>query len=1120
MAITTQINGGSIFTAVIPLYLTASTPGLHTVYNSTVDDVFLYSIDGGSFVSSGQASAFSINFTANQIVRLVLWYQNLYSTGAYLNLSFDPNISIWSLPDPTSIQGSLPNLIPTTTTTTGLSQGVSGLIFYQYEDAYRGAIPPSLDVVSYTDTSLPIPQPSGKFTSAKVNYWTDLNAGQFTRPSDTIDWPIVTCVAKLSQTITFFSTIPSQTPVASPFTITPPTSSSGLSVAVTVKSGPATISGNTITLTGTGTVVLAANQEGNTDYNAATEVTTSFAVVKAAQTISSFATISSKTPVDSPFTITPPTSSSGLTVAVTVKSGPATISGNTVTLNGTEGTVVLAANQAGNTDYNAATEVRTSFTVAKLAQTISSLTQTGVLFTTGMSSKTPGASPFTIPIPTSTSGLPVTVTVKSGPATISGNTITLTGTEGTVVLAANQSGNADYNASNELTTSFTVAKLAQTISSFATIPQQMSAFTITAPSSSSGLPVSVSVSSGPVTISGTPGGTYTITPTGNGEVVLVANQQGDSNYSYASGIITLFKAGAIIVNMNVGVRYNQNTAFSGSFSDFLALNNAGKDVVSGLPPGIQYSINNYDGNAAIYNGHFSGIPTTVGTYSVTTPLLKDAVDGYVTFSGNAYYSIVVGKGTASISLSGLNQTYTGSPLTVSCTTTPANLGVAITYNGSSTAPTNATHYTIIATINDANWQGSAVAIMYIQRAPVTINFPQDGLLHSYTGNAIPMEYTTSPEGVSVVLEYRNGLNSVVPTPIHSGTYVVRASSSDSNYTGNATGILIISGEPYYYNNATRDGNLTTLGNWWLDSAHTTPSTSLPTQYDIVYIDGDVNILQPISTTIVSYDTIIIGKYSSNLILNPNNNNYGWGQNVKCNFLEFWNGSGFIYENGFSSSSFGANVSATFHYPCPLPILTIVGASQAFQSPEINYIGYPYGIIQIATDIALQTLWIDQSQHGTALWGSQPANQPNWGMIQSSLSPGVLKEGDDFLFQVAFHSGSSFSDPKITTLSCNIIDPASNSIVLSSSNFIPCIVTNWGNPVFFSYIFYLSIVSDALTECFGSFSKGINETVTLIGEVEWNEVNETRVGPSIFTRRSQNFPITITRSLNQGADFTS
>jgi formylglycine-generating enzyme required for sulfatase activity len=81
------------------------------------------------------------------------------------------------------------------------------------------------------------------------------------------------------------------------------------------------------------------------------------------QTIGTFANIVNKAFGDAPFTVTAPTSTSSLPVTLSVKSGPATISGNTVTITGA-GTVMLAANQAGNANYNAASEVTTSFSVS------------------------------------------------------------------------------------------------------------------------------------------------------------------------------------------------------------------------------------------------------------------------------------------------------------------------------------------------------------------------------------------------------------------------------------------------------------------------------------------------------------------------------------------------------------------------------------------------------------------------------------------------------------------------------------------------------------------------------------------------------------------------------------
>ena len=168
-------------------------------------------------------------------------------------------------------------------------------------------------------------------------------------------------VTKAPQTITFPAVGPRD--FADPTFSIAPSASSGLQVATKVLSGPATVSGNNVTLTGTGTVVLAANQAGNSAYLAAPQVTMTFTVKNFSQSIGDFAPISNVTyATTKSITITPPVATSGIAVTVSVQSGPATISGNKVSLTG-KGTVVLVAKQAGNANYNAATPVTTSFSV-------------------------------------------------------------------------------------------------------------------------------------------------------------------------------------------------------------------------------------------------------------------------------------------------------------------------------------------------------------------------------------------------------------------------------------------------------------------------------------------------------------------------------------------------------------------------------------------------------------------------------------------------------------------------------------------------------------------------------------------------------------------------------------
>ncbi|PAW70415.1 MAG: hypothetical protein B9S35_15250, partial [Opitutia bacterium Tous-C5TDCM] len=72
----------------------------------------------------------------------------------------------------------------------------------------------------------------------------------------------------------------------------------------------------------------------------------------------------------------------------------------------------------------------------------------------------PDKSPSSLPFPlsaSSSSGLPVSFRIVSGPATLSGNTVTLTGGTGTVTVRASQAGNESYYAATELTRTFNVA---------------------------------------------------------------------------------------------------------------------------------------------------------------------------------------------------------------------------------------------------------------------------------------------------------------------------------------------------------------------------------------------------------------------------------------------------------------------------------------------------------------------------------------------------------------------------------------------------------------------------------------------------------------------------------------
>jgi len=72
---------------------------------------------------------------------------------------------------------------------------------------------------------------------------------------------------------------PNNLPMQSISTLGKTTASSGL--AITYTTGPVKVSGNTLTLTGTGTVNIRAHQDGNADYLSAPTVLRTFTVTKA-----------------------------------------------------------------------------------------------------------------------------------------------------------------------------------------------------------------------------------------------------------------------------------------------------------------------------------------------------------------------------------------------------------------------------------------------------------------------------------------------------------------------------------------------------------------------------------------------------------------------------------------------------------------------------------------------------------------------------------------------------------------------------------------------------------------------------------------------------------------------
>jgi len=112
--------------------------------------------------------------------------------------------------------------------------------------------------------------------------------------------------------------------------------------------------------------------------------------------------------------------------------------------------------------------------------------------------------------------------------------------------------------------------------------------------------------------------------------------------------------------------------------------------------------------------------------------------------------------------------------------------VTFTYNGSGTAPSAVGNYTVVATVNDPTYQGSATGTFVIQKGAAGISIAN--VNRFFDGSPKPVAVTTTPAGLPFTLTY-NG-SGTAPSAIGSYPIVVTINSSD--YQGTANDTLVIS----------------------------------------------------------------------------------------------------------------------------------------------------------------------------------------------------------------------------------------------------------------------------------------------------------------------------------------
>ena len=376
---------------------------------------------------------------------------------------------------------------------------------------------------------------------------------------------------------------------------------------------------------------------------------------------------------------------------------------------------------------------------------------------------------------------------------------TLTGATGTFNVTFKTAGTQTVTATDTITSSITGTSNSIAVDQAPAITSANNttftvgtagSFTVTA----SGNPASTFTESGTLPsgvtlttaglLSGTPaagtGGSYPIT-------ITAANGTTNATQNFT---LTVDQAPAITSANNT--TFTVGTA--GSFTVTASGNPASTFTESGtLPSGVTLTT----------AGLLSGTPAggTGGIYPITI-----TANNGVSPNATQSFTLTISQttATATVTLGNLLQTYSGAPLSATATTSPVSgLTVTFTYTGispttyptSSAPPTGAGSYTVVGTVSNPNYQGSATGTLVISPATETVSL--GNLAQTYTGSSLAATATTSPvSGLTVTFTYTGISPTTYATsstpPTAAGSYTVVGTVSNPNYQGSATGTLVIS----------------------------------------------------------------------------------------------------------------------------------------------------------------------------------------------------------------------------------------------------------------------------------------------------------------------------------------
>ncbi|MBN06834.1 MAG: hypothetical protein CMM45_03260, partial [Rhodospirillaceae bacterium] len=363
---------------------------------------------------------------------------------------------------------------------------------------------------------------------------------------------------------------------------------------------------------------------------------------------------------------------------------------------------------------------------------------------------------------TSSSNLTVSYAAQ-GPARVdTAGELTITGA-GTVKVFFFQNGDATYAAATPVVKTFTIAKKTITVTvADSTVTYDGAAKEVSGSATGGGNVLTVIETYAGNTTAPSSAGTYAVVAT-----VDDANYQGTANAT-----LTINRAPLTATLGTKSISYGTAAPAAADWVSTITYSAfAGSDTSSVVDTSsLAVTYNAVVGNVANYTATPAGLAAS--NYTIT----------------HAAGTLAVTKAAATVTLSDLSQTYDGntSPASASAKDSANNAlgGVTfgITYDGSTTAPTNAGSYAVVATIDDTNYSGTVSGTLVVQKAAATVTL--GALSQTYTGSALAATATTNPAGLDVTFSYS-------ADPVNAGNYTATGTINNTNYAGTASDTLTI-----------------------------------------------------------------------------------------------------------------------------------------------------------------------------------------------------------------------------------------------------------------------------------------------------------------------------------------